>query len=131
GRKIRADEDHALVAARQGVDHVEASLAHGQLPLQLPSALRIASRSLSDRSDLWCHDALFSAAGMPLPLTVWQMTARGRSAGAAAASRKTWRSWPTLWPLHSNTRKPKLVHLSASGSMFWMSKTLPADWILL
>ena len=29
--------------------------------------------------DLPCQSGLFSAAGMPLPLTVWQMTARGRS----------------------------------------------------
>ena len=32
--------------------------------------------------DLWCQLASFSANAMPLPLTVWQMMALGRSAAS-------------------------------------------------
>ena len=44
----------------------QAALAHDQSRGSKP----MACRTSSDSSALWCHDALFSAAGMPLPLTV-------------------------------------------------------------
>ena len=66
---------------------------------------------------------------MPLPLTVWQITARGRLPGVATLAPSALRRSSTSWPLHSETSKPKLDHLSANGSMLWISNTLPAQII--
>src|SRR5262249_24754312 len=127
GRKIGTNEHHALVASRQRIDHVEATLAHDQSSPSKP----MACRTSSDSSALWCHDALFSAAGIPLPFTVWQMMTRGWLGGRSMARAKVRRRSATSCPFASSTWNPKLAHLSASGSMFWISNTLPADCNLL
>src|SRR5262249_30380470 len=126
-RQIGPDEHYPLVALRQRMHHVEAAFTHDQSSSGSP----MARRTSSDNSALWCQDALFSAAGIPLPLIVWQMTTRGRWAGRFMARAKGRRRSATSWPFASSTWNPKLAHLSASGSMFWISNTLPADWNLL
>src|SRR5205823_11843572 len=75
GAGIRADIKDARVALGQRVHHVERGATHAQ---NCPSADRITSSSSSVSRFLWCHLALFSAGGTPLPLTVWQMIALGR-----------------------------------------------------
>ena len=54
--------------------------------------------------DLWCQLASFSAKPTPLPFTVWQMMAVGRSC-ASGRRRNTLRSASTSWPSTSIGRE--------------------------
>src|SRR5439155_5319459 len=123
---VRADEDDALVTPCELVDRAERRVPHTGT-----SSSASSSRSSSAETRfLWCHAALFSVTRSPLPFTVWQMIALGLS-GSTGRLPSASRSASTSWTSTSRTPKPKLRHLSGSGSRLWISSARLYDRNLL
>ena len=111
----------------QLVDAVEAALAHQR------ASSAASSRSASCAVTLfwWCHFMLFSANAMPLPLTVWQMTAVGFAGSSGSSRQHVAQRARRRGRRLRRTAKPNARHLSANGSRFCTSAVLPYDWCLL